>query len=339
MGIFYLTVATILVIVFLLFGIGVFYFFIVPPKVVSVSPLDQSLNVSLNSPLVIKFNKPVARQKVNHATIPEVYGEWKFEDPLIGGHLFRTLVFIPSVNLRPNTKYYFKIDNITTPISIGTNSWLLFSFETKSQDIKVAGAEYANDTILKLIETPFHWQSYPLSCEAASLKMALAVKGVNVSENDIMQKIGYDTTTHKGNTWGNPYNAFVGSLNGSMCTTGYGVYWKPVAKAASNWRPAEYFSGWDVKQLVDEIMLGNPVIVWGVLPTGKLTDCSWYTPGGEYIKAYKEDHVRLAVGFVGDPENPTKIITKDPLSGDIYWTTSDFLTNWKKYDNSGVVIK
>jgi uncharacterized protein YvpB len=169
--------------------------------------------------------------------------------------------------------------------------------------------------------------------------MALSAKGVNVSEDEIMQKIGYDATRHVGNIWGNPYSAFVGSISGSMCTTGYGVYWEPVAKAASNWRQAEYFSGWNIKDLTDAITLGNPVIFWGSIPTDKLTDCSWYTPKGEYIKAFKQDHVRVIVGFIGNSDNPTKIVIKDPLNGDLYWKTDYFLTNWNIYGNSGVVIK
>lgn len=374
---FYLVGFIFLLVVFFAVIAGFFYFFVIPPKVISISPLDRSSNVSINSPIIIRFDKPVERQKINYTSIPKVYGEWKFEDSLIKNHLFRTLVFVPAVGLEPNTKYYVKLDNISTPLNIGTDSQFLFTFVTKSSDnnltnaengrkiianfietlfavkpvktpssdIKLADAqniaapEVKGETITKLIEVPFDWQDYPLSCEAASLKMGLAAKGVNVSEDNIMQKIGYDATAHVGNTWGNPYNAFVGSISGSMCTTGYGVYWEPVAKAASYWRPAEYFSNWDIKQLTNEISLGNPVIFWGVIPTGKLTDCSWSTPGGEQIKAFKEDHVRLVVGFIGSPENPTKIIIKDPLNGDLYWPTSKFLTNWEIYDNSGVVIR
>ena len=81
------------------------------------------------------------------------------------------------------------------------------------------------------------------------------------------------------------------------------------------------------------------MIVWGTLPVPYIHDCSWYTPGGKYIKAIREDHVRLVVGFIGKPENPLKIILNDPLSGRLYWTTSYFLTNWRAFGYSGVVIK
>ncbi len=107
------------------------------------------------------------------------------------------------------------------------------------------------------------WQDHPLSCEAASLKMALSGKGVFVSENEIMEKIGYDLTPCKDNIWTDPYQIYVGDINGKVCRTGYGVYWGPIAKAAQNFRLAEDFSNWKIEDLTREIKLGNPVIVWG----------------------------------------------------------------------------
>lgn len=161
--------------------------------------------------------------------------------------------------------------------------------------------------------------------------MALNGKGIYVTEEDIMRKIGYDLTPHKGDIWGDPSQAYIGDIDGKICNTGYGVYWEPVAKAANFWREAEAFSGWNLEDLIKEIEFGNPVIFWGTLPTGTLTDCSWYTPDGKYIKAYQQTHVRLVIGFIGDPENPSKIIINDPLSGRLYWDTSFFLTNWSNF--------
>ena len=179
-----------------------------------------------------------------------------------------------------------------------------------------------------------------MSCEAASLKMALANKEIYVSEDEIMQEIGYDNPLiRKDSLWGDPHKAYVGDIDGKICDTGYGVYWEPVAKAANIWREAEAFSGWSLEKLMREIKAGNSVIVWGALPTANLTDCSWYTPEGKYIKAYQETHVRLVVGYIGDAENPSKIIINDPLSGRLYWDTSFFLANWSVFGYSGVVVR
>lgn len=55
--------------------------------------------------------------------------------------------------------------------------------------------------------------------------MALNFKGVNVSEDDLIPKVGFDKTPHNGNIWGNPYTAFVGNISGRQMVDGYGVYW------------------------------------------------------------------------------------------------------------------
>ena len=318
-----------------------------PPKVVSVSPLNDSVIISSDFSLEIEFDRPVARRELKHLISPQVYGEWKFKNPLFGNHFFTKLVFVPAVILQPASEYKVQLKNIKGLISPASNNFS-FTFKTSPEynkpftikdEHKDINSVYTNSSNnVTMIKTSFHWQDYPLSCEAASLKMALSAKGVNVSEGDILEEIGCDKTPRKNDIWGNPYQKFVGNLNGEMCTTGYGVYWLAVAKAASNWRPSRYFSNWTVKDLVNEIKSGNPVIFWGVMPTGKLTNCSWHTVKGEYVKAYKETHVRLIVGFIGQADNPSKIIIEDPLAGELYWNTDKFLTNWKVYDNSGVVI-
>jgi uncharacterized protein YvpB len=334
-------------------GWGIVYFLIFPPRVINTDPTDGSQNISLDSFLIIKFDKPVKRQELQHFITPQVYGEWKFEDPLIKNHLFRTLVFIPAIEFKPSTQYQVKLENIVSPIGIGLANNFSFNFKTEALSSKEDFQEEtqfensqnhqadltSNSKKITIIDIPLDWQDHALSCEAASLKMALNGKGVYVSEEDIMRKIGYDQTRHKGNIWGDPYQAYVGDIDGKICETGYGVYWEPVAKAAQNFREAEAFSGWKLEDIVREIELGNPVIVWGTLPVGTLTDCSWYTPDGKYIKAYRETHVRLMIGFIGDAENPLKIILNDPLAGRLYWSVAFFLTNWKVFGYSGVAIR
>lgn len=335
-----------------LFAAGIdFNFFVIPPRVISTFPYNNDLGVDLNSPLVIKFDKPIGRQQLNHIISPQVYGEWDFKDNLASNHLFKTLVFTPAVGFKPNTRYQVNIEGIKNSfLSVGLSN--NFSFDFKTKNIIVAGAANIADAAvpvsttidvqnkITIIDTPFYWQEHNLSCEAASLRMALVAKGINVQEDDIINKIGVDTTyIRNGNVWGNPQNAFVGDVNGKSCVTGYGVYNQAVAKAANYWRPAEAFLGWKLDQLIQEIKLGNPVMFWGVIPVKSLTDCSWYTPDGKYIKAYKQTHVRLVVGFIGDENNPSKIIIKDPLSGELYWSTQEFLTNWVTYDYTGVVIR
>jgi uncharacterized protein YvpB len=312
------------------------YSFISSPKVIDVNTFDQPQGIGLNSPIIIQFDKPVKRQQLQYTITPEAYGEWKFDDPLVEDHLFRALVFVPAIDFKPNTQYQIDIQNIISLIGIDIPSNYSFNFKTQEANLIEIDNTEPNITSLNIV---VDWQDHPLSCEAASLKMALASKGIYVSEENIMEKIGYDPTLKKGNIWGNPNEAFVGDINGKMCSTGYGVHWGPVAKAANNWCQAEAFSGWSLQNLINEIELGNPVVVWGVLPVKSLHNCAWNTSNGQSIKTFRETHVRLATGFIGDPKNPSKIILTDPLSGKLYWSPSYFLKNWESSGYSGVVIR
>ena len=331
-----------LVVSVVLIGVDKIFGIFSSPRVISVSPANSSQDISLNAELIINFDKPLNRRQIQHTISPEILGEWKFENPLVKNHLFKTLVFKPAVNFEPNTNYQVKLENIKG-FSLAKNNYFSFIFKTKENEQNQVLATTTNSSSsepeITLIDAPLYWQKYRLSCEAASLRMALAAKEVYISEDDIMGEIGYDATPHKNNVWGDPYSAYVGDINGKICDTGYGVYWEPVAKAANNWIEAEAFSGWDLQKLTDEIKSGNPVIMWGTLPVDALHDCSWQTPQGKDIKTFKETHVRLVVGFIGDENNPEKIILNDPLSGKLYWDTSYFLKNWETFNYSGVVVR
>lgn len=327
---FYLLVAIIVVFLCSLFV----YYFVLPPRVINVIQTVAKNNLAALPEVVMKFNKPVERQSILPSITPDVPGEWRYEQPIFGNHLFTALVFVPETKMDPNTQYKIELGNIKSFFNVGVSASYSFSF--KPDPSLVAATP---DEKITIIDIKNDWQDSKLSCEAASLKMALTSKGVYVSEEEIMEKIGYDPMARKGSVWGDPNKHFVGDINGQICKTGYGVYWEPVALVANNWRPAEYFSGGDIKKVIKEIENGNPVIVWGTLPVKKIIDCSWYTSDGKYVKALKQAHVRLVVGFVGEPENPAKIILNDPLSGRLYWDTSFFLNNWKAFGYSGVVIR
>lgn len=340
------------------------YFLLIPPQVISTN-LNE--NIDINYQIVINFDKPIDRRKVNYTFTPEAYGELQYEKPLFGKHLYRSLIFTPAIKFSPDTEYDLKLTGIVSPIGLGKSNNIDLHFKTKNIEILkvpdltigdvisgiisiINNAEPATDTReqvvinnqeskITLLDIPIDWQDSPLSCEAASLKMALKYKNIIVSEKDIMDKIGYDTTVRKDGIWGDPNKAFVGRINGNMCSTGFGVFNEAVTKVAENWRPAKAFTNWGIEDIVREITLGNPVIVWGTLPVKTLTDCSWHTEDGVFIKAYKETHVRLVVGFIEELDSPIKIILNDPLSGRLYWDQDFFLANWKTYNYSGIAIR
>lgn len=344
----------ILALIFPLALVGVsFFLFILPPNVTQSVPLNGSSGVDLSAPLEINFDKPVKRTWMEHSIEPNVPGEWEFQNSLMKNHLYRTLVFVPAFPLQPDTQYTVSLKNITNSPGVGMSGDFSYTFKTKNElpkeialaedaapnQLALASSVVLPEPAMKILDIPMHWQERALSCEAASLKMALNFKGTAISENTIMKKIGFDLTPRKDNVWGDPNKSFVGNIDGSSCKTGYGVYWDAVAEVAKNWSDAESFSNWTLQDITREIRAGNPVVVWGTIPVKQLTDCSWYTTEGKYIKAFRETHVRTVVGYVGPAANPTKIIMNDPLSGTLYWTAEKFMNNWKEFGYSGVVVR
>lgn len=326
--------------------LGIIYFFVLPPRVVKTAFLGKES--ALDSVLTINFDKPVKRQELEHNIFPAVLGEWSFRDPIIENHLFRTLVFTPALGFEPETEYKIVLENAVNPFGIGLSKDFSFAFTTgdsagnrieKSSSEIVKAQSKSSSTNAVILDIPLDWQDSALSCEAASLKMALSYKGIDLTENEIMAEIGYDYTPRYKNLWGDPYQSFVGDINGKICKTGFGVFWPAVARAADKWAEAVEFSNGSLLMLTREIESGNPVVVWGVLPVKNITDCSWQTADNKQITAFQETHVRLAIGFLGDVENPSTIVINDPLSGQLFWSAGYFLTNWRYFGYSGVVIR
>ena len=131
------------------------------------------------------------------------------------------------------------IQAVAGPLSFVIRDLEGLYFEARSRPFVPAGAiNYG---------VPFFKQVYSLSCEAASLQMALAYYGVNPGQDAILfGQIGVDSTQphYESGTlvWGNPYNSFVGNYNGyenadSGTASGYGTYWPTIARAANHFLP------------------------------------------------------------------------------------------------------
>ncbi|MBI2113439.1 MAG: C39 family peptidase [Candidatus Wildermuthbacteria bacterium] len=309
------------------------------PAVKTVS-FQEADNSSARLRMRVEFTKPIQRQTFSAVFSPEILGEWSFEDPLLGNHLFTTAVFSSVLPHAKDTEYRLDI--------IGAQGFgpyknkeqgAVFTFRTGLQKELPQAAVAQQDEIV-MLPIAVDWQDSPLSCEAASLKMALSQEGVFVSEKQIMEKVGWSVPRERrNNVWGDPHQGFVGDIEGKMCTTGFGVFWGPLAKAAQHWKGARVITQGTAKDITQEIDKGHAVIVWGSLPVSKLTDCSWKTTEGEYVQAFKETHVRLVIGYAGDKENPSQIILNDPLAGRLYWPSSMFLANWDAYGRSAVVLE
>jgi uncharacterized protein YvpB len=182
------------------------------------------------------------------------------------------------------------------------------------------------------IAAPLMQQQHSLSCEAAALRIALAAKGIDVSEDFILNAIGADTRRPvvNGNGvvhWGDPFATFVGNVNGSEPSyTGYGVYDPPIAYAAGlAGASANAIDGADPQTLYQQVADGNPVVVWVVNHLGTTTLKTWTAWDGRVVPYSVGEHAMTLLGVNYDDSTVT---LADPGNG------SQFTTDMPKFENS-----
>lgn len=300
------------------------------------------LDVNLGEEIKVKLDKPNdGTSKFDFTFVPNTEYQVSLNE-------FKDEYTIsPKTGFDPNRQYNLRISKSDLIINLEDKSVVEETTSNLVYDVsfpKKVVRPIVKNTEVKWLEVksttkldvPAYLQKYTLSCEIASLRMALNFKGTNLSEDEIIPVVGTDPTPHRGNTWGNPNVAFVGNIRGTQMKDGYGVHWAPIAKAARNYRNAEDFQGWSIEQLTKAIADGNPVIIWVYSHFG--TKTTWNTPDGTKVDAVRDEHAVVAVGFVGPANNPTELIINDPLIGQVYWSRSTFDRKWEIFGRSGVVV-
>jgi uncharacterized protein YvpB len=213
--------------------------------------------------------------------------------------------------------------------------WAFLRYEVRLANISLfQRGEVAGGTIIQLPAT-YHRQEHSLSCEIAALKMALSVFDINPSESELISKLRFDPTPRTPGVWGNPYDGFVGDINGKMGVDGYGVYAGPVVDVAKQYAHAELFEATPV-ELAKRIELGQPVVIWGY--SGRGRTIKWTTPTTREITAINGEHARTLIGYWGEPTNPVGFIIMDPIYGILKWKTADLMRNMKPFDYMAIAI-
>ncbi len=282
-----------------------------------IRPRDGWTAVNINSSVNVTFDQEVDHSSAESAfsLAPKVEGTFAWNGT--------TMIFTPLQPLMATSSY-----TITIAAGVRDKRGLV----SRTPYTSTFMTQYATTKLA----VPVYLQKYTLSCELASLRMALNFRDLHVTEDDLIPKVGQDPTPHTGNIWGDPNSAFVGNIAGIQMVNGYGVHWAPIARAAREYRGADDFSGWTIVQLTEAIEANNPVVIWVYSHHG--TPTSWKTPDGRDIQAVRDEHAVVVVGFVGPVNNPTEIIVNDPLIGQVYWSRAQFDKKWDIFGRSGVVI-
>jgi uncharacterized protein YvpB len=206
---------------------------------------------------------------------------------------------------------------------------------------RVIGATTLNYTM----GVPLIAQTHNLDCESAALRMALLAKGVDRSENWILAQMGADlraaVVDPYGDVlqWGDPYQTFVGNVNGlDYNATGYGVYYPPIAMAAGRaGRATLAQEGWTPHDLYVEVAAGNPAVVWVPVYGYWSTTMRWWTAwDGRQIRYTLVEH---AMTLIGVNAAAGTVTLNDPNRGFVRTVSmADFEAAFAKFNNMAVVV-
>ena len=170
------------------------------------------------------------------------------------------------------------------------------------------------------VEVPSYVQQRNLSCEYASLVIAMAAFGAWVSEWTFDELVPPSDNPH----WG-----YRGDINGQWGnTTDYGVYPEALVEplAQLGFRGVVFYGQGDATTLKTYLNNGVPVVVW----IGMWGDQSYYeyASDGTPYKLNAGYHVVVAYGY-----DDSGVYAMDPATGNTTsWTWSDFMGMWDVLD-------
>lgn len=288
---------------------------------ISITPLDKTELVPVSTPIFVIFNQTVELEsaQANFILQPPTPGIFSVSDNI--------LIFTPQNNFAYGTTYQLSLNpGIQSPTGQISRKTYIQTFTTAPRTFK--------------LDVPLVKQQHTFYCFAAAAQMVLNYYDIPLDQTEIWNQIGQDHTPRNfvTNTWGNPYKAIVGTVDGSD-PGGYGVHWDPVATLISRYRPAEVKRHWDIPGLLNEIQANHPALIWWVNGVWPAKDVSWNTPEDGKVYTVNGMHVEVAVGWIGDINHPDFILTNDPWRGERHYTPDQFLSLWKWFDNTAVVVK
>lgn len=191
------------------------------------------------------------------------------------------------------------------------------------------------------INVPWYPQAYTLSCEEASLRMALAHEGISTTDAAILDIIGTDarpaTFVNGVLRWGDPFVAFVGDPNGSEAAfTGYGTYYPTIARAAIRLGGQVLRAGQGIApaDVYDAILQGHPVVAWVTYQWVTAVRADYLTFDGRMVPY--AGPIEHAVAVVGVQEH--SVLVNNPGSGPEWVSKSTFETAYSAYDEMAVII-
>lgn len=188
------------------------------------------------------------------------------------------------------------------------------------------------------LDVPLVKQKRPLSCEAAALTSALNYFGIDITEEKIIDQMPFDKTIKSNDVWGDPDTGFVGDIDGRSIESGYGIYWRAIAKLSSDWKKADWLINGTVRDITNQIKQRRPVLVWiSALPNANII--FWKTSSGKIVRALQDQHVIVVSGYEGSSDLPLGFHVMDPDEGMRFMNYDDFIARWDRFERPAVIFK
>jgi uncharacterized protein YvpB len=193
----------------------------------------------------------------------------------------------------------------------------------------------------QILNVPWYHQAYELSCESASLRMALAYEGIATTDDAILDIVGADARpaawVNGALHWGDPYVSFVGNVSGSeLALTGYGMYYPTVVKAATQLGGHVLAQGEGITptQVYEAVLAGHPVVTW-VTYQWVIQRRQDYTAFDGRVIPYAGpgEHAVTVVGV-----DATRVLINNPWSGPEWINKALFERVYATYNQMAVVL-
>jgi uncharacterized protein YvpB len=216
--------------------------------------------------------------------------------------------------------------------------------------INIHSQNYFNEIILKKENafTKEYKQKYKLSCEIATLRALLKYYDIDITEDEIINKIPKNKNPHlgfRGNIDGIQKNSFLDD---------YGIYPQGLknyltkntnlkASIFGNINDYSYIKNKNpLSWLKSMINSKKPVIVWIIKYCDTVSKFSKYdiTDGKLYLLLYKE-HTVIVIGYkeFRGAQGNNEIIVFDPTYGAIfYYNEKNFVKSWSNFSYMALTL-
>ena len=185
----------------------------------------------------------------------------------------------------------------------------------------------------------FYYQDHPLSCEEAATSMALSHQGINLSQDQILAELGADRRAEYVDSsgrvrWGNPYETFVGNVNGSESNfTGYGTYYPPLVRIArAHGAKIIAYGSMSAATVYARVIAGHPVVAFATWDWAWHPRRDYLSYDGQWIPfigPVQASHVYTVVGV-----SPSSVLVNDPIRGQYWVSKASFQAGYSDFNEA-----